>query len=224
MSQTQDYLFNSIIEELYSGGITGWCEPRKALDLAATVLALRPDKVCELGVWNGRSLLPMAMACQFLGHGVVIGIDPWSPDASTEGYDAVNADWWAKQPHQRIYESFLGHVSRLGLQDYVAIERAKSADAAIPGTLDILHVDAQHSELAIADVRKFAPAVRMGGIVCMDDLEWVNNGIPHVKQAVEELLAMGFVELYRTKTDKGCWGFFQRVSQAPVPEKRKAKK
>lgn len=219
---TQDYLFNKILDELSgaNGAITGWCEEAKALDLAAMVLALHPKVVVELGVWGGRSFIPMALACKHVGTGVVIGIDPWSPEASAEGYDTVNADWWSKQPHEQVYRGFVDHLTRLDLLGCTAIRRVKSDDAEVPPVVDALHVDAQHCAHAIRDVKRFAPAVRIGGIVCMDDLEWTTNGIAHVKQAVAELLALGFVELHRTKTEKGCWGFFQRVllpALAPDP-------
>ncbi len=214
MSLTHDYLFNRIADELPA--ITGWCELQKALDLAAIVIALRPKIVVELGVWGGRSLIPMALACEHLGSGVVIGIDPWSAPASTEGYDEVNAKWWGSQDHERVYQAFIAHVKRLGLEDRVAVERTKSADAAVPATIDLIHIDAQHCALAIADVRRFAPAVRVGGIVVIDDLEWATAGVQHVKHAVMELLALGFVELHRTKTETGCWGFFQRVAPAAL--------
>lgn len=211
-----DHTFNLITDELTHGGITGWCEIPKALELAAMVVALRPKVVVELGVWGGRSLLPMALACEAVDCGVVFAIDPWSAPASAEGYDAVNADWWSKQPHEVVYQNFVAHVHRLGLANRVAIERAKSDDAAVPEVIDGLHIDGQHSAQAVRDVQRWASHVRLGGITVMDDLEWTVDGVPCVKQAVEQLLALGFIELHRTKTEKGCWGFFQRIS-LPTP-------
>lgn len=218
---TQDHLFNAIIEQLHHGEITGWCEEEKALDLAAIVLALRPKTIVELGVWGGRSLIPMAMACKWINHGTVIGIDPWSPQASQEGYDAVNAEWWAAQDHQQVFEGFIGHLRRLGLNNFVTVQRMKSDECQVPMVVDFLHVDGQHCAQAIKDVKRFAPAVRIGGIVCMDDLEWTTDGVGHVKLAVTELLNLGFIELYRTKTEKGSWGFFQRTTMPVVKAKRK---
>lgn len=211
---TIDHLFNQIVDEMQAGQITGWCPIEKALDLAVTVVALRPKMVVELGVWGGRSLLPMALACEAIDHGVVVGIDPWSPAASVEGYDAPNVEWWGKQDHEQIYRGFLAHVERLGLKNRVAIERAKSDNAAVPGTVDFLHVDGQHCEQALRDVRKFGAAVRVGGIVCMDDIEWQTAGVQHVKMAILELQQMGFVELYRRTQKNGNWGMFQRVSMS----------
>jgi predicted O-methyltransferase YrrM len=213
---THDHVFNRIVDEFNEDRIPGWCPLQKALELVATVIALRPKICVEIGVYGGKSLLPIALACESIDNGVVIGIDPWSPVASAEGYTGENATWWGRLDHEGIYASFTANVDRLGLKNRVAIERAKSDDAALPKTIDLCHLDGQHTEQAIRDVRRFGANVRLGGIVCMDDLEWVNDGKPHVAMAVTELVKLGFVELHRTKQSDGCWGFFQRVS-LPAP-------
>jgi predicted O-methyltransferase YrrM len=215
---TIDYLFNQIAEEFNAGRIPGWCPIEKAMDLACTVIALRPKTVVEIGVYGGLSFIPMALACQAIDCGICIGIDPWSQAASAEGYTGENQAWWSQLNHEGILGSFRSNVDRLGLQNRIVIDRAKSDDAKIPEVIDLISVDGQHSEQAIRDVNRFASHVRVGGIVCMDDLEWVNDGIPHVAQAVEALLKLGFVELYRRKQPNGCWGMFQRISlPSPVP-------
>lgn len=209
---THDHVINRIVDEFTENRVPGWCPLQKALDLAAAVIAFRPKMSLEIGVFGGKSLLPIAMACEAIDHGVVIGIDPWSPAASSEGYTGENAQWWGHLDHEGIYRAFIAGVDRLGLKNRVAIERAKSDDAAVPETIDLLHIDGQHTEQAIRDVNRFAAKVRLGGIVCMDDLLWQNNGVEHVRQAVEALLALGFVELHRTVQPDGNWGFFQRIS------------
>lgn len=212
---THDYLFNQIADELPN--ITGWCPLQKALDLAAVVVALRPKVVCELGVWSGRSFLPMAMACKHLNHGLCVAVDPWTKEAGAEGYDEVNAKWWRDQDFESILRKFSAHVQRLGLESFVQVQRAKSDDAVIPEVIDLISVDGQHTEQASADVKRWTPHVRIGGVVCMDDIGWTVAGIPTVKPAVDWLLAHGFTELSRTKLDTGEeWGFFQRVSWLPI--------
>lgn len=221
---TRDHVINQIVDEIQSGDIAGWCPVEKALDLAATVIALRPKIVVETGVFGGLSLLPMALACEAINHGVVIGIDPWSAEASTEGYSGENASWWGSLDHEKIYQSFMGHVGRLGLKNRVAVERAKSDDAAAPAVIDLLHLDSQHTEQAVREVNKFATRVRIGGIVCLDDLSWTNDGVAHVAKAIDALLALGFVELYRVNQAAGEWGMFQRVAVCGTRKKRKARK
>lgn len=210
---THDHVINRIVDEFTENRIPGWCPLQKALDLAAVIIAFRPKKTVEIGVYGGKSLLPMALVCEAIDAGVVIGIDPWSPAASAEGYTGDNASWWGRLDHEGIYRSFTENVKRLGVHNRVAIERAKSDDAAVPVDIDLLHVDGQHTEQATRDVKRFGANVRIGGLVCMDDLGWQNDGVAHVSQAVDALLALGFIELHRTRTERGEeWGFFQRIS------------
>ncbi len=208
---THDHVINQIVDEFTENRIPGWCPLEKALDLAAVVIALRPKITVEIGVYGGKSLLPIALACEAINNGVVIGIDPWTPQASAEGYTGENANWWGQLDHEGIYRAFIAGVDRLGLKNRVAVERAKSDDAAVPPVIDLVHLDGQHTEQAIRDVKRFCSRVRIGGVVVMDDLEWVNDGKPHVAMAVTELLKLGYIELHRTKQSDGCWGFFQRV-------------
>ena len=208
-------LFKQIEDEFASNAITGWCELPKALELAAAVVALKPLLIVELGVWGGKSLIPMALACQAVGRGVVMAVDPWSPVASCEGYDAVNARWWGAQDHERVYRDFIGHLDRLDLRTRVDVWRGRSDEVDVPMGIGLLHIDGQHSEQAARDVARWAHRVHLGGLVCMDDLEWTVDGVPHVAHAVQSLLSLGFMKLHQTKTEKSCWGFFQRVIPNP---------
>lgn len=208
-----DALFQSIIREYATSAIPGWCPLPKALELAATVIALRPRVSLEIGVFGGKSLLPIAMACEAVDCGIIIGIDPWSATASETGYTGVNAVWWSNLDHEAIRRGFLANVARLGLQKRVVVQHTTSDEAPCPETIDLLHIDGQHTAQAVEDVRKYATAVRVGGIVCLDDLEWLNNGIAHVAQAVAELEQRGFNELYRSSGSGCTWGFFQRVTR-----------
>jgi hypothetical protein len=225
---TADYILNQIVEEFSNNLIPGWCPLEKALDMAATVIAMRPKVVVEIGVYGGKSLIPMALACEAVNCGMVIGIDPWSPQESAKGYGGDNEAWWGKLDHESLYQGFMANVKRLGLGYRVAIARTTSDKAKIPGAINLLHLDGQHTEQACIDVKNFAPHVCLGGIVVVDDLSWANNGVPHVALAVKELLNLGFIELHRTKTTDGEWGTFQRVSfpvpEAPVVAKKKKKK
>lgn len=60
----------------------GWCTLEKAYALAAAVIMLRPSLVVEVGIWAGRSFVPMALALKQIGKGQIIGIDPWKAEES----------------------------------------------------------------------------------------------------------------------------------------------
>lgn len=200
-------LYNRIAEILPTIHL-GWCSLQKACDLAATVVTLRPAVTVEIGVFGGRSLIPMALACKLTGVGRIIAIDPWSAEASQEGYDATNAEWWGKLDHESVYQDFLARLQQYELRGIVEIQRMKSADAPVPTCIDLLHVDGQHTDQAVRDVHKFAPAVRVGGMCYLDDIDWAGGG---VLRAVDTIKSLGFTELYRHSGEAGTGGMFQRL-------------
>lgn len=201
------------IEEEYPR-IEGWCPLAKAFDLAVSAVVLRAKLSVEIGVYGGASLIPVAMACGALGRGRVVAIDPWNAAESKKGYVAENEAWWGQVDHEKIYQGFVGHLRRLGLEDIVTVRRSPSDEVEPPQGIDLLSVDGQHTEQAIRDVGRYAPKVRIGGMVIMDDLGWQNSGVQHVALAVDKLTKLGFVELYRNKSGppKECeWGAYQRI-------------
>lgn len=199
---TAQQLFAAIERTLPS--LAGWCELPKANDLAATALALRPNVVVEIGVFGGRSLIPMALACECLGAGRVYAIDPWSPVASSEGYDGKNKEWWGNLDHEQVFSGFVTALVANGVRDRVEILRKKSDEVEPPPVIDLLHIDGQHTEQAVRDVERFASRVRVAGYCFTDDDDWSHGG---PQAAVARLLTMGFVPLYKCGTGTA----FQRV-------------
>lgn len=201
----------------------GWCSPEKANDLALAVIKMRGLPSAEVGVFAGRSCIPMAMAHQDMNAGMVLAIDPWDKFAATEGYDDVNAKWWGGLDHEAIYQQFLAYIKAEGLTNYVSVHRKKSDDVQLPDELGVAHLDGQHTDQTIKDVEKYASRVVVGGFVFVDDINWSGGG---VGRAVEKLLTMGFVRLF----DRDTGAMFQRVPKkisagpAKVSKKRGRKK
>jgi predicted O-methyltransferase YrrM len=196
-------LFCEIARVLPEGG--EWCSEAKASGLAALILADRPHTVVEIGVFLGGSFIPIALAMKFLeqgGHvagGRAIAIDPWDARASVSGQiDEADRQWWALD-HEPVYWKFLARVERHGLSELVKVERMTSSEAQVPGCIDLLHIDGNHGEQAIADVLRFAPSIPMGGVLVLDDLEWSGGTVARAFLAAEGL---GFRELYKLGT--GC--------------------
>lgn len=193
--------------------IGGWASVEKTCTLAGLVLAMKPKLVCEIGVFEGRVLIPMALAMQTIGNGKAIGIDPYSAEASADGEIGENAVWWNNQPmHDEALKKFLHYVKSFKLDQYVELIRKKSDDADVPEGMNILSLDGNHSDQAVKDAERFGPKVRLGGIVVCDDLHWQAGG---VLRAVDALEDMGFKELYRVvKSGDGesnDWNVMQRV-------------
>jgi len=159
--------------------LEGWCPDHKARQMAQLILTHKPRVVVEIGVFGGKSCIPMALACKKNGAGLVYAIDPWENDAALENYppNDPNANWWSQQNLDKVYKQFSEYLHTHDLLPWVRIVRARSEDVCgmfgprLP--IDVLHIDGNHAtETATRDVRNYLPRVRKGGWVWMDDVNW----------------------------------------------------
>ena len=183
----------------------GWCSVPKAYTLASSVLALRPDVTIEIGVWGGKSLIPLALAHKEIGKGIVVGIDPWTPAASVEGQvNDADKKHWGTTDHESVYQEFLGLLKTFQIDQCVRVHRMKSDECPRYEGVSLLHIDGNHGPQAIKDVEKFAPMCRSGALLVADDLGWSGG---FVTQAMQKLEGMGWAKLYAL--DQGA--VYQRV-------------
>lgn len=195
-------LFAEVERALPEGG--DWCSLEKAMALVALVVSLRPRVVVELGVWMGGSAIPMAIALRDLGFGKLVAVDAWAATASTSGQQGANAQWWGETVgdagHEKAFQVFVGRLKKHGVHGgRCVVHRQSTIEAAVPETIDLLHHDANHGPQVVEDIARWAPAVRVGGFLVLDDLNWEGG---HVQRAQELAVELGFVELYRLGT--GC--------------------
>lgn len=153
----------------------GWCPPEKADELRRLVREHRPALCVEIGVFGGKSLIPIAEALRDNGGGTVYGIDPWTKDAALEGGagGAEHAEWWSNMDLEAIYRDFTEAVVDRGLSEQVTTLRMTAQKAAhqfAASSIGLLHIDGNHSEAtSVRDVRTWLPKVQPGGWVVMDD-------------------------------------------------------
>lgn len=154
--------------------LEGWCSKDKASILIDLVLALKPQVVVEIGVFGGKSLVPMAYALKSNQKGKIYGIDPWVASISATGMTPEHAEWWSAIDHEQIMQALITKIGEFELNDFVQLMRETSQDAHIPKLpIDLLHIDGNHSaEASYFDVTKWVPQVRSGGIIVFDDLDW----------------------------------------------------
>jgi hypothetical protein len=177
----------------------GWCSLEKAITLYNIVRAVRPNIVVEIGVWGGRSFFPMAMALKENHQGTIIGIDPWSTEASAEG-QTTNSDhqWWQEVAnHELVYQHFMHQLDKLGLNGVSEIHRAKSEKIDLPMGIGLLHLDGNHGPQAYDETVRLAPRVIQHGFVVLDDLTWSGG---HVQRAADWMKENGFLELHHLGT------------------------
>ena len=185
------------IENWMDAQVHGWASKEKAGTMVGAVLSLRPRIVVEIGVWSGKSLIPMALALRHLNNDAkIIAIDPWQKEASIEGQKDADLDYWSRVDHENVYEIFCRALRDTGTAPWVKVYRCRSEefDAPKDWVIDILHIDGNHGETAsIYDVQNFASLVRVGGMLFMDDVGWA-------KKATEMIPKLGFRELYPLDT------------------------
>jgi len=156
----------------------GWCSKEKAEGFVDLVLETRPDVCVEIGAFGGASVFPAASALKMLDHGMLYAIDPWDKIESIKYFDpvedAAHLKWWGNLDINYIYHNFISMLTTHVIQDYVTPIRATSEMAAsMIDSIDILHIDGNHSEsVSIFDVQTYLPKVKDGGYIWYNDALW----------------------------------------------------
>lgn len=184
--------------------IGGWCTIERAQLLAASVVALRPSNCTIIGVWAGRDLFAMALACQKIAHGACHGIDPWAPSASKDGQTGQHLKWWSEADHESIYQAFLKKTYELGLQNIIRTHRMTSDEYEPTEEIGLLVVDGNHGPTVLRDAERFAAKVPVGGLCLLEDVNWPGGA---VIRAINVLQGYGFKSLYRVDDAE----MFQRI-------------
>ena len=177
--------------------IHGWCTIEKAKKLMELVLQTKPALIVELGVFGGKSLLPLALASsKYNTSARVIGIDAWSAEASLEGInDKENDNWWKDINYNDMMQYTQDLMDKHNVDKQVELWKAKSAevvDKFIDNSIDILHQDSNHSEeISTQEVEYYFSKVKLGGYWIFDDVNWNTT-----QKAQKMLVEKGCIEIY----------------------------
>lgn len=200
---------NSIVNSL-----EGWCSAEKAQVLFDLVLKSDSQISCELGVFGGRSLIPIALAHKAKNSGFVLGIDAWTKEASVEGSGAFkdgvtakeNDEWWSKVNYPSIHAGCILAIDKYGVNDYCGTVRMRTLSVGLlirDNSIDLLHQDSNHSEeVSCAEVEMYFPKMKDGSYWISDDTDWTTT------QKSQELLQdKGFTLI----ADYGNYKVFRKI-------------
>lgn len=191
MEQVIDYDAARVKQQAFGfmNQLTGWCTERKASVLIDIVLKTRPKKILEIGVYGGKSVVPMACALQALGEGIIYGIDPWDNNAAIQWVmNEDNLRYWALVDLQSIKRGLMMKIRQFYLEDQIVLLETTSEAAEPIQDIDILHIDGNHSDItSYFDVTKWVPFVKSGGWIILDDMTWYENGVFTTARAAEWL-------------------------------------
>lgn len=155
------------------------------------------QEIVELGVFQGRTALQLAWGASLGNNAHVTAIDPW--DLPGNVYDPPFTDEESRRWARHWVDSF-GYADKITLiQDFshnvaahwaISTEEEEGRDGQKVG---LLFVDGDHTrEGARRDIEMWAPHLAPGATIAVDDYghpDW-----PGVGQAVDELVAEGFLE------------------------------
>lgn len=188
--------FTKVIENR----IGGWCSPEKQKFLMETVLRLRAKLVYEIGVWEGKSAIPMATAMKMQGFGTLVPIDSWCFEDATANGEELEAPF--ARPEK--YQDFLGRVEEFELWDHILkCDPISSYDASLVYTeqADLIHIDGNHSAWSsVSDLMYWYPKLKEGGVMVLDDVGRTST------RMVEELADSKMKVLAR----EGVWKAYEK--------------
>ena len=153
----------------------GWTTTEQAHSMARFIVENRVSVSVEIGVFAGKGLVCMALAHRSIGHGRVIGIDPWEATASVEGQPKEHKTWWGQLDHESVYQKCLAAIKEFDCTDYVTLIRERSQTCSVPTGIGLLRIDGNHGPASLVDVKRFAPNVIVGGVLYLDDSTWPNG-------------------------------------------------
>jgi len=186
----------------------GWCTKEKSEILYNLIIESKSILTVEIGVYGGRSLIPMALAHKKNKIGKIIGIDAWDSSASVENYDITdeNYNWWLELDHWSILCDFVKSLYEYDVKsvtDYYISKSLELVNFFDEYSVDILHQDGNHSELiTLKEVELYSPKIKVGGYWIMNDTNWET-----LNKAQNLILTKGF-NIYQ---DHQTWKIFKKV-------------
>lgn len=214
---------NDLYEKIASWSpLEGWASQEKMRDMADLVLHEKPVLCVEVGIFGGRSALPVLEALRINGSGKLIAIDPYDNKAAGSGTQNEVDSWWWTQDLKKFRDQFLSAVRAAELEPYLEFWEewsdtglAKLADESV----DFAHQDGNHSpEVSLADARVLWAKLKPGAAFWMDDCNW-----PSLRSALDFLDSAGAAierdygafRLYRKPT-----GQKSHPADPPLPESK----
>jgi len=144
----------------------------------------RPYTILEIGSWAGGSAITWAEAIKRFnnGKGRVVCVDPWKSYFDPSRYSDLPQDHQGAYHEMaealstgKIFDLFL-HNIRVSAHEDIVLPFKGSSDEVLPllgeKRFDLIFIDGDHTySRVLEDIRKSAPLVAEGGIICGDDLE-----------------------------------------------------
>lgn len=186
----------------------GWSSVEKCNALAKIIVEAKPETIVLIGVYAGRDLCAMALACKENKKGIVIGVDPWEASESVKGQNSEHSAWWGQCDHDGIHKKCVNSVMDWKVENHVRLIRSTSDNFTPPDKIDILSIDGNHGVQVLNDTMKFAPKVVKGGFIVCDDLSWDGG---NVETSIKILFGLGFTWHSKVKNDVDDYAILKKT-------------
>jgi predicted O-methyltransferase YrrM len=155
--------------------VGGWCLDPKQRFLAEIVQQRDLQNMVEIGVWQGKSLIPMAWGCKQKGSGKIIAIDAYDVAYLIENGGDEHPSYYAADQNENE-QKFLQNLKRFEVEDFVTYEGPQASLQAAKkykkDEFDLIHIDANHSEInSLQDFYSWFPKLKIGGVLVLDDTD-----------------------------------------------------
>lgn len=190
----------------------GWCPLNKAKFLYGVINSYKPEVVLEIGVFAGKSFLPMARTVQEYG-GQAIGIEPFKLASALEGVNPdTNDKWWSEVDYEQLERDVEDRITRYKLENTVKLVKktSKQALAEMPAKIGLIHQDSNHSEaVSLWETQHYAPLLVAGGFYVLDDIDWNVDGRLTNEKSIA-LLDKMFKRVQWVDEGQSQWGAWQK--------------
>lgn len=180
----------------------GWCSLDKSgcfVDYVNDICSRVENPVCvEIGVFGGKSILPVALELKRHKKGMVYAIDPWSNLEAGKGYEDQQReyDYWTNVDLEYMHKFFLNLLKEYEIENYVDVIKSTSDAAPEIDNIDFLFIDGQHTDQAVRDTFKYATKVKLNGYCVVDDVTWGD-----VSKVPEILNSLGFFNIHNVDSN-----------------------
>jgi predicted O-methyltransferase YrrM len=182
-----DPRFREVYSRFAGAGVMNWLTEReKALHFGIAAFSAGSGVIVELGTFEGGAAIFLAAGVARRGRGRVVSVDP----------HCGGPPWLGMAPHQRTLSKFIAHAGACGVREWIdaRIGDSSAVAAVWPGEpIDVVFIDGDHSFLgALKDFECWAPKVRPGGWVLIDDAD--DTALPELLELIEELKVISGVK------------------------------
>jgi predicted O-methyltransferase YrrM len=167
----------------FNNAQNGFCWEEKALKLAQVIWTFHPQISIEVGVFGGKSFMPMAAAVTYIDQGrqknKCYGIDVWEAEEASKNYEQGHKDYWSNQQMlDLVYEQCKQYVNKLNSSavELIKISSKEYVKKFNDNEIELLHIDGNHSEEeSYNDIVNWWPKLAKGGVLVLDDIGWISN-------------------------------------------------